>query len=87
MDSLIQFLLTSGDRFSVGGLLATGFALTVVALYREWIVMGGPYHRCMKENAQYRADEKAEASAEHDELLLLRKEFSELKERMSRRKP
>lgn len=71
MEELFKWLLTSGDQITAPGLLMAGFGLTVIALYREWIVLGKPYRACMTRVAEFekQATERAAANeAKVDEL-------------------
>lgn len=86
MDELLRFLLTSGDQFSAGGILAAGFALTVVALYREWIVMGKPYRECMERVAEFERQATERASASDQKVRELEARIAELTERTERRR-
>lgn len=85
MDDLLKFLLTSGDQFTSGGILAAMFVFTVVALYREWIVMGGPYRKCLArvEEFERRATEKA--AANEAKIAQLEAKIEELTARERRR--
>lgn len=87
MDVLLRFLLTSGDQFSAGGILAAGFALTVTAFYREWIVLGKPYRACMERVAAFESQATDRAAASEKKVAELEAKLAELTERQNRRRP
>lgn len=86
MDDLFKWLLTSGDQFSVGGLLAAALVFVVTALYREWVVMGGPYKRCMKRVAEFEEKATREAIANEQKISMLEAKVEELRTRDARRR-
>lgn len=86
MDDTIKWLLTSGNQLTVGGLLVAGFALTVVALYREWIVLGKPYHACMARVEEFEEQATERAKANEAKVAQLEAKLQEIQAREGRRR-
>lgn len=64
MNDFAQWLILHTDQIPTGGLFLVGFGVFIVALYREWIVLGGPYRTCMNrvDAFEAQATERAEAN-------------------------
>ncbi len=86
MNELLTQLATSGDKLSVTGILAALFVFTVIALYREWIVLGGPYKRCMARVDEFERKATAEAQANEAKISRLEIQLEELRQRETRRR-
>lgn len=90
MDDLAKEVLLHWQDIPLGAKWAGTFCLIVVALYREWFVLGITFHRCMLEKEQCEHDTQAkmlaEAAAAESKITRLEAQLDELRARDGRRR-
>jgi hypothetical protein len=88
MDSLLKFILTSGNQITVVGLLTAELVFGVIALYREWFVLGKPYRACMQRVEAFEKAATTRADVNEAKVAELEARIRELlDEREERRRP
>lgn len=75
MDDSLQWLLLNGDKISALALLL----IFVLALIRQWIVLGFTHQECVRDRDGFKARVDALAKSNEEELTRLRREVEELR--------